>query len=229
MKWIYLNGTNQADSLALATVLACTTNTFGVVRKSCVTRYLFGLEHVNYGFYPNAENDDLIRIDCSCITNWREKCAYIAQKLSIQINNDIAPYLGFIQKNEAIERIFEKKYALLLIQPHPDQDLDLMIIDKLTKLFAESEVKFISAGTLMMPCIKGTKDCRETIGINELCLIRNKVPFILTSEVEYIAIAEALGIPAFVISSIDGRLTIDDIPMADANQIYNYLQIKLKK
>ena len=134
MKWIYLHGNNQADALALASVIAKSSMEFGVVRKSLITPFLWGLKNVTIGFYPSAE--ELIRIDCLQISRWDEKCSFIAQKLSAPMSGLVEPYVEFFQENKILtEKIHDSAVGVLLLQPHSDQNLDLMVVDKLIHLF----------------------------------------------------------------------------------------------
>ena len=197
--WIYLKNDNPADALALATVLSNTNKYFNVVRRSINSFVYDGLDNVKVDFYSNLEEDILLVIDSIPNNNWQEKCKIIADKLDVAVEKQYSPYLGFMKKFPEIEKMMgTEKSILLYLFPHPDQKLNLMVIDQLTKIFELKGTKSISGGTNAMPCIRGTKDLRQIMNLSVVCSMKDKIEFVLTSEESMKIVGDALGLKVYV-------------------------------
>ena len=134
-------------------------------------------------------------------------------------------YLIWDSQNKEIERMWgENKSILLYLFPHQDQKLNLMVVEQFARMFEQKGIKTISGGTKAMPCIRGTKDLRQLVDLSVLCNVKDKILFVLTSEKFMKTIGDALGLNIYVIADITG-LTINNIPMLDANQMVNYIEI----
>ena len=226
--WIYLKSDNPADALALATVLSNTNKCYNVVRRSINSFVYSGLDNVNVDFYSNSKEDNLLVIDSIPNKSWQGKCKIIADILGLVVEKQYSPYLGCLIKYPEIEKMMGKEKSILLyLFPHPDQKLNLMVIDQLTKIFELKGTNAISGGTNAMPCIRGTKDLRQIMDIPILCSMKDKIEFVLTSEESIKTIGEALGLKVYVVSDVSG-LTIDNIEVSDANQMANYIMMNLK-
>lgn len=223
--WLYLKSDNPADALALATVISYSSDFYNIVRRTVNAYFYSGLKNVTIDFFSNTEQDNLIVIEEINNDSWQEKCDILAHQLNISIPNKCLPYLGFsVDCSNIIEQWGEDKCVLLYLLPHPDQKLDLMVVDQIVRLFERKGIKSVSGGALFMPCIKGTRDFRQLINLSLLCNIKDLINFILTTENFMKTIGEALGINVYVISHVL-NLMIDGIPMEDANQIVNYISM----
>ena len=226
-KWIYLKSNNPADALALASVIATSDANFNIVRKSFSSKFFKGLENILVDYYEPSEDSEISIIEEIDSDSWKQKCDTIASILGLGGNKGYKPYEGFVRHISDVEKRIEwNNTCLLYLFPHPDQNLDLPMIDHLVKLFELQGVKSISGGTYLIPCIKGTTDLRQVIDHDVLCAILPKLKFIITSEKSVASICEAFGKEAFVVSQIDS-FTVDGLNMADANQIINYINQKL--
>lgn len=222
-KWIFLKSDNPADAFALATVLHEVEDTFYIVRRSVNSAVFEGLGNVKIGYYSNNNESQLFIIESIVSDSWQAKCDTISNQLHIETKSHYIPYLGFIKKNEEIDEMIRgDKNVLLYLFPHIDQKLDLLIIDKLVKLLDNRGYKFISGGSSIMPCIKGTKDLRELINFQLLCGIIDKIDFVVTSETFVKTIGEAINIKVYVLSDYSG-MTIDNQAINDANEMANYI------
>lgn len=223
MKSIYLKSKRVSDALALATVIAQSEENFHIIRKSIATEVLHGLQNVKIDYYKQIDGEEPIVIEAVKSDRWESKCNKIANLLHISMPISYTPYGGFVKRNDAIDNLLSKdEYILFHLYPHFDQNLDLMMVDRLSKLFLEKGISTISGGSEFLPLIKGTLDFRSLIGINEIFAIKDKIKFLLTSEIDDISIGEALSIPTFIISSID-KLTINGMELSDPYQIFNYI------
>lgn len=226
-KWVYLKSNNPADALALASVIATSNANFNIVRKSYASKFFKDLENVLVDYYEPSEDTEISIVEEIDSDSWKQKCDTIASILGLGGNKNYKPYEGFIRHIPDVEkRIARNNSCLLYLFPHPDQNLDLLMIEHLVRLFERQGVKCISGGTYIIPCIKGTMDLRQVIDHDVLCAILPKLKFIITSEKSVASICEAFGKKAFVVSQING-FTIDGINMSDANQIINYINQRL--
>lgn len=223
MNWIYLKSDNPADALALATVISYSNDSYGIVRRTVNSFFFKGLKNVTIDFYPDSEENNLTVIHEISTDSWFAKYDILAERLNIKVPRESNPYLGFCANNTGIVKQWgDDKNILLYLFPHPDQKIDLMIVDLLVRQFEQKGIKSVSGGTIVLPCIKGTKDLRQLIDLSVLCSIKDKICFILTTEKSIKALGEALGINVYVISHIS-ELMLDDIPMSDSNQMANYI------
>ena len=226
-KWIYLKSNNPADALALASVIATSDTNFNIVRRSNASKFFKGMENVVVDFYVPGEESEMTVIEDIDSDSWKQKCDTIASILGLEVNADYKPYDGFVRHIADVEkRVEENSTCLLYLFPHPDQHLDLLLVDHLVRLLEFQGIKSVSGGTYMIPCIKGTADLRQIIDYDVLCAVLPKLNFVITSENSVAALCEAYGKKAFVISHIDG-LTFDGLHMMDANQILNYINQKI--
>lgn len=219
-KWIYLKSYNPADALALATVLASTSDNFYIVRQSFCTFIFKNLANVTIDYYTNGE--ELIVINQIESKYWLEKCIYISETIGIASQDEYIPYEGFIEHSPYLDSILQQEYALLYLFPNPYWNIDLILIDKVTKNFNQQKVDFISGGSIILPCINGTKDLREIINISKIAKFRKNIRFILTTEDYITTIGEAFGIKVFIISE-DNGIRLNGYPIYDANQIVNFI------
>jgi hypothetical protein len=227
-KWIYLKSNCPADALALSSVIATSRENFNIVRKSYTSQFFRGLDNVVINFYAPAEDSELIVIEETGSDSWKQKYDTMASLLGVENNGSYEPYCGFAKHIVKIEERLElESIGLLYLNPHPDQNLDLALIDNLVRLLEFQGIKSISGGTCMLPCIKGTLDLREVIDFAVLCAILPKLQFVITTEKSIATICEAFNKNAFVVSHID-KLTVNGIYMSDANQILNYINFKTK-
>lgn len=223
MNWIYLKSDNPADALALATVISFSNDSYGIVRRTVNSFFFKGLKNVTIDFYTDCEDNNLTVINEISTESWFAKCDIIAEKLNVKVPRESDPYIGFCANNTSIVKQWgDDKNILLYLFPHPDQKIDLMIVDLIVRQFEQKGIKSVSGGTIILPCIKGTKDFRQLIDLSVLCSIKNKIYFILTTEKSIKALGEALGVNVYVISHIS-ELMLDDMPMSDANQMANYI------
>ena len=223
MNWIYLKSDKPADALALATVISFSNDSFGIVRRTVNSFFFKGLKSVVIDFYTDSEKNNLIVINEVSTDSWSSKCEILSERLNIKIPREIKPYLGFCANNTGIVKQWGNTQRILLyLFPHPNQKIDLMIVDLLVRQFEQKGIKSVSGGTAVLPCIKGTKDFRQLIDLSVLCSILDKISFILTTENSIKALGEALGVNVHVISHVS-ELMLDDIPMSDANQMANYI------
>ena len=223
MNWIYLKSDNPADALALATVISFSNDSYGIVRRTVNSFFFKGLKNVTIDFYTDREDNNLTVINEISTESWFAKCDIIAEKLNVKVPCESDPYIGFCANNTSIVKQWgDDKNILLYLFPHPDQKIDLMIVDLIVRQFEQKGIKSVSGGTIILPCIKGTKDFRQLIDLSVLCSIKNKIYFILTTEKSIKALGEALGVNVYVISHIS-ELMLDDMPMSDANQMANYI------
>ena len=172
MKWIDFKSRSAVNMLALATVLYNSKEQYGVVRHSCLTPFLIGLEHITIDYYPN-DDQDLVVIDDFQFENWELICNHIANLLQIKIET-LNPFCGNGQ-DVKLKELLGEKMVLLYLFPHKNQQLDLMIVDQVVKLFANrgvNSIPTISGGSMLLPCIKGTKDLRGVISAQTLLSIR---------------------------------------------------------
>lgn len=226
-KWIYLKSNNPADALALASVLATSNTNFNIVRRSYASKFFKGLENVLVDFYVPSEESEMTIIEDIDSDSWKQKCDYIAYILGLEVKEEYKPFNGFIRHIADVEkRIKENNTCLLYLFPHPDQNLDILLVDRLVRLLDLQGVKSISGGTYIIPCIKGTADLRQIIDHDVLCAILPNLEFVITSEKSVASICEAFGKKAFVVSQID-NFTVDSLNMVDANQVINYMNQKL--
>ena len=227
-KWIYLKSNCPADALALCSVIATSKKTFNIVRKSIVSQFFVGLDNVIIDFYNPTKDSELIVIEEIESDSWKQKYDTIASLLGIKDQDNYELYCGFVKHIEEIEKKLEtERFGLLYLYPHPDQNIDLILVDNLVRLLEFQGIKSISGGTFMLPCIKGSYDLREVIDLRVLCAILPKLHFVVTTEKSIATICEAFGINAFVISHVD-KLTVNGLSMTDANQIFNYINLKIK-
>lgn len=226
--WIYLKSDNIADALALATIISYSSETFFIVRRSMYAYVFYGLNNVVMDFFPNTANVSLITIDEIPTDSWHRKCEIITEKIGLPSRSEYPPYDGFAKHSFDIEKVWgEQCKVLLYLFPHPDQKLDLIIIDEIVRIFERKGLSSVSGGTNIMPCIRNTIDLRQLINMAVICSIKNKISFILTSEIQLKTIGEAFGIKTYVISDIEG-LAIDNVSMNNANQIANYIETNNK-
>ena len=139
-KWIYLKSYNPADALALATVLASTSDNFYIVRQSFCTFIFKNLANVTIDYYTNGE--ELIVINQIESKYWLEKCIYISETIGIASQDEYIPYEGFIEHSPYLDSILQQEYALLYLFPNPYWNIDLILIDKVTKNFNQQKVDF---------------------------------------------------------------------------------------
>ena len=228
-KWIYLKSHNPADALALASVIAISEANFIIIRRSFASIFFNGLENVIIDFYEQSEESEIAIIDEIDSDSWKQKCDTIASILGLKVNIDYKPYDGFIRQISDVDKLIDgNNTCLLYFFPHPNQHLDLLMIDLLTRLLKQQGVKTVSGGSNILPCIKGTADLRQVIDYDVLCAILPKLKFIITTEKQISTICEAFGKIAFVVSQID-CFTVDGLKMADENQVINYMNQKLNK
>lgn len=222
--WIYLKSDNPADALALSSVISHSTDNFYIVRRSVNTFFFNGQNNITVDYYPNTENDQLVSFDEIPIDSWQGKCKFFSENLNITTFNSHEPYLGFSNLTMELSKAWgDTNQILLYLFPHPDQKLDLMVIDELVRIYEKKGLSAVSGGTNIMPCIKNTKDLRQLISISEICELKDRIAFILTSEMSLKTIGEALGLSVYVISDIN-ELTIDGMAINDANQAANYIE-----
>jgi hypothetical protein len=227
-KWIYIKSNNPADALALSSVIATSEKSFNIVRRSYVSLFLRGLNNVVIDFYTPVDDSNLLVIEEIESDSWNLKYDTIASLLEIETKGSYDPYCGFAKHIVDIERRLEaESLGLLYLFPHPDQNLDLVLIDNLARLLESHGIKSISGGTCMLPCIKGTFDLRGIVDFAVLCALLPKIQFVITTEKSVATICEAFNKKGFVVSNID-KLTVDGISMMDANQILNYIILKTK-
>lgn len=223
MNWIYLKSDKPADALALATVISLSNDSYGIVRRTVNSFFFKGLKNVVIDFYADSEENNLIVINEIGTDSWLEKCDIIAERLKTKIPRESKPYLGFCANNTGIVKQWGNNNNILLyLFPHPDQKIDLMMVDLLVRQFEQKGIKSVSGGSIVLPCIKGTKDFRQLIDLSVLCSIKDKICFILTTDNSIKALEEALGVNVHVISH-DSELMLDDMQMSDANQMANYI------
>lgn len=231
MNWVYLKSDKPADALALATVISYSNDSFGIVRRTINSFFFKGLKNVTIDFYSHLEDDNLIIIEDDDTDSWLTKCNRIVKKLDTNVFSPEKwyPYLGFTIKNENIIKQWgEVNRMLLYLFPHPDQKLDLMIVDQLVRQFEQKGVKSVSGGTTILPCINGTMDFRQLIDLSVLLSIKDRIYFMLTTEWSLKVLGEAVGIKVYVISQVS-ELLLNDNPMLDANQMVNYITKNNKK
>lgn len=223
MRWIYLKSNNPADALAMASVLAKAEEKIGIVRRSVFSPLFSSLQNVEIDFYKPDKENLLIEIDQINSDLWDQKCTSIASKLGIKID-DIERIIPIgISTNSAFERLWgNSPKCLLYFYPHPDQHLDLMIIDKVVRILEEQGINSVSGGSISMPCIRGTQDMRNIINIPTLISLKDKISFVITSEKFIHTICQAINIKCFVIKDNDG-LTINEIKISEPSQITNYI------
>lgn len=226
--WVYLKSDNIADALALATIISYSSETFFIVRRSMYAYVFNGLNNVVMDFFPNTADVTLITIDELPTDSWHRKCELLSEKMGLPNKSVYIPYDGFVKHSSELERIWGEQCKILLyFFPHPDQKLDLIIIDEVVRIFEKKGLFSVSGGTNIMPCIRNTQDLRQLIDIAVICSLKNKISFILTSEIQLKTIGEAIGIKTYVISDING-LAIDNIAMTNANQIANFIETNNK-
>ena len=221
-KWIYLNSDDLADALALVTVLSNSKDNFNIVRKSVYTPIFQGLDNVSIGFYDRE--DELIKINSISAHSWQEKCIEVSNILGVSIKEKYEPYLGFVKETPYLDNSIGNlnEFSILYLFPNLTCEIDLVLIDKLVRILEQQDLKFISAGSSIIPCIHGTKDYRGIVDINMVGKWKKQIKFILTTEKSMIALCEALDIKVFVLSFNEG-ITINRYPVNDANQIANYI------
>ena len=228
-KCIYLKSDCPADALALSSVIATSGECYKIVRRSNTSQFFKGLDNVVIDFYTPTENSELIVIEETDTDSWKQKYDTMASLLGVENKGGYEPYCGFAKHICDIEKRLEsERLGLLYLYPHPDQNLDLILIDNLVRLLEVQGIKSISGGTFMLPCIKGSLDLRGVIDFAVLCAILPSLQLVITTEKSVATICEAFNKNAVVISHID-RLTVDGLNMADANQILNYINHKSKK
>ena len=223
MNWIYLKSCNPADALALATVISYSNETYHIVRRTINSYFFKGLNNVTIEFYPNSNEDNLLVVEELKNKSWQSTCNILAQRLGVNVPDKCQPYLGFVVRNiNIIKHWGEAKSILLYLFPHPDDNLNLFMLDQLIRLFENKGTKAVSGGSIALPCIKGTKDLRQVIDLPILISLKEKIQFIVTSELSLKVIGEAIGIKVYFVSCMP-NMTIDDIPVADASQMANYI------
>ena len=223
MNWIYLKSKQPADALALATVISYSSDTFCIVRRTSNSFFFRGLKNVIIDYYPNSEEDNLLVVDGINSDSWQTICHILSEKLNINTPSVCQPYLGFVAINDSVIKQWgDAKSILLYLFPDSDRRLDLMLIDQLVRLLEQKGLKSVDGGTIVLPCIKGTKDLRQIISLPVLFSLKNKIEFIITTDYSLKPIGEALGITVFTISFVSG-FAIDELVVKDADQMANYI------
>ncbi len=222
---IYLKSNNWSDALALASVLACENSNFKIVRKSDFASIFNCLPNVSFDYHKQGDN--LITIEHIEGDSWHQKCMEFCDILGLEKKKEIKPFLPPTLIPAGVKRICQHTLiCLLYLFPHPEDDIDLMMIDSVAKYLQSKNYTVISGGSHMLPCIKGTKDLRQVIDLPTLCAIKDSLSVVITTEQEIVTICDALAITSFVVSGC-GPFSIDGITMSDSNQIINYISTKL--
>ena len=132
-KWIYLKSNCPADALALSSVIATSGECFNIVRRSYISPFFKGLDNIVVDFYTPDEDSELIIIEDTDTDSWKQKCDIVASLLGIETKGGCyEPYCGFVKHIDVIERRLDsERFGLLYLYPHPDQNLDLILIDNL--------------------------------------------------------------------------------------------------
>lgn len=222
-KWIYLKSNNITDALALATVLSYTSEQFNIVRRAYYTEILKSLPNVNISFYTPSEGSSLITIQASSNLCFKEICASYFNLLGINIPENYKCYDGFLKHNEQISRILEESsYGLFYILP--DNQIDLFFYDNIARVYEQHNVKFISGGTLMLPCIKGTIDLRDLLSIPTLFSIKHNIKFLITNVHDIANACKAYDIQAYEIT-MDEHIKIESQIVNNPQEIVNFISI----
>lgn len=224
-KWVYLQGDNLADALALVSVLR-NNEEFHIVRRSCFSP-IFSTK-CNYGLKPfcHSESAELINIKPIESDSWKDKCDDIASQLGVKLSS-YEVSLNFEKEANALLDYCKDPFGLLYLFPSSDQPIELIEIDKLVRELESLGIKFISGGTNLIPCIKRTKDLRQLFTAATICQLRKIISFIITSEKYMLTIGEAIGLKVFYISQTNLQLSVNNEPVSDYLQIANYIKAQL--
>ena len=205
--WVYLKksycGYDDLKAAALASVLFMTNEEYNIVHTDVVSIYLKGLKNVIIGI-PNKNDGDTISIlDLPDYAPFQILCNKISVALSIKREKHYCPYLGFVRKENEIDRQMSNKGNLILLSFYSN-DRDLSLISKLEEVVFSLKgqpYNAICCGSKRETMIKGAYDFRELIQIDEIIKNRDRIKVIITALPLVKEIARLLDIPVVYLFS----------------------------
>ncbi len=223
-KWIYLKSDNPADALALATVLSTTDNVFHVVRRKELSTFLSRLANVKVDYFNKGMGSRIIEIEELTCESFSQKCSILFEKIGITEPPSYKCYTTFPETNQEVERRWgDEKRILIFLENNCCGSEYLTVIDQMVRLFENKNLYSVSGGSRFLPCIRGTKDFRQLIGIPEIYALMDRISFIVTSEKSVATVGDAFNIPVFVVTNNDDKISINGIQMCDVLQTMNYI------
>ena len=222
-KWIYIKSDRIIDAYAVASVLYDVSDTeFILVRRTKFAKLFKNHPHICMsGFYEKDEDSQLITIDSADIEDFKVLKCQIATKLGVE-NHDI----GSMYIPDMLEVIdFSLADIFLMFSDDAQEPLNLDFIDIAVNVFKARQLFAISAGTMTIPCIRGSKDYRELITWEYLPLIaiRNKTALIITNESEYATLCTAIGLGYILLENKNGIMYANNQALNHPNELINLI------
>ena len=185
-EWIYLknayNGLDEIKAAAMAAVMHKSQRHFKVVHTSVSAKYLFGLDNVEIG-YPDKNDSIIVTIELPDNSPFCILCKKVAEVLNIQDCSTWEPYLGFVQKDNEVDRQLSKieNVFLFCYYLYERKENILDNLNKAVELMSDTPINIICCGPKREKMIKGAWDFRELIQIDELIRNRGRIKAIVTS------------------------------------------------
>lgn len=185
--WIYLKKENRGfddiRAAALASVLRKSGETHNVVHTNVISIYLNRLENINIGYPNESEGDKIITLELPDYAPFQLLCKMISKRLDIPDVEVYEPYLGFVRKENEIDKQLSKSDNIVLYCYYMN-DRDALLIPQLEKTIEILDINGYSSvccGSRKESLLKGSYDYRELIQIDEIIKNRKRIKAIVTS------------------------------------------------
>ena len=227
-KWIYIKSDSIIDAYAVASVLnGSTNNNFYLIRKVLFAK-LFNTHPriLKKDFCECCDNSQLITINPNGIKDFKELLCHVAEHLEVEYQpTSCSLYIPTMP--EFVE--FSHIDIILMFSEDLHEPLDLSFLDMAVNYFKTRQLCTISAGTMSIPCIRGSKDYRGLVTWEYIPVIaaQNKSVLILTNNVDYAALCKVVGLNYIVLQSEDGIMSSDDQQLRHPHELINLINQKI--
>ena len=222
-KWIYIKSDRIIDAYAVASILDGVSDLeFFLVRKTRFAKLFKNHPHISTsGFYKNSKDSQLITINPTDVEDFKELSCLIAKELGIEKHNSSSMY----NPNMPEVLDFSLVDIFLMFSEKSQEPLNLNFIDMVVNIFKARQKSTISAGAMVIPCIRGCKDFRGLVTWEYLPLIaaQNKSALIITNESDYASLCKAIGLNNILVKNKNGIMYANNQMLCHPNELINLI------
>lgn len=223
-KWLYIKNASPADGIAFASVLHTSKDKWNVVHSSSYYCFIHNLQNVNIG-HPDGVKDVLI-IDVNGCSTFNERCNYIASQLGLPTQSSWNAFTFYQTKDNELETRLRsyKNVILLYFIPRSCENINLIMIDQSMRILTQDNFTIVDGNSSMLPNIKGTKDYRGLIDVENILRNLFVISTVITTEKWMKEICSVYHIKCCIISGEEDLIFLDGIKIEHPLQFANYIQ-----
>ncbi len=225
-KWIYIKSNRLIDAYVVASVLNDTQGTSYCMVRRAMYKKLF-LNHPSIsenGFWESRDEDQLITIAATASISNDDLRSILSEQLGLVPNKE-----GHIYIPELPDVIDFSLFDIIIMMSDVQQEpLNLNFIDIAVRYFKPC-LKTISTGTMVVPCIRGSKDYRAIVTWEYMPIIanNNSSALILTNDIGYVDLCRFLGLKFIYVKSENGTMYANSQIIKHPDELINMINQQL--